>query len=540
MDERKIRYVLLRWFEHLEKWPEGEDMDILIENDGVAQMEDLFVVYDRSIACDLYSVYPQPSSDYEHGAYYPPLVAQQIIDSRISYQSRCFVPDPLHHFRSLVYHAVYHKAEHSGLPWSRAEPRTGGSGDHDYAKIVRELADQNGIDIEPTFLGLHEYLKSQGWAPPTDTLRRLAGDKRKWLLELLPEVKASGDDGELMFFMLREAVLKNDFLKEAKRIIVDAKLDIIDVRHLDPKEVQRAMPVIRGGNWRKGPYPKSGGGPAVAVIAFDYHPKPTSDEHRQHHPYVTNDRVFIKNRVRSELNQRLPRGERTNCIHAADDEIETLENLDAIDSAWKKDVQEAVRQRREAYATTEEVVRRLESSETRSKVEVIRWGDGLAVKKTFKANRERYLEREIFAYTELAAKCKYVPRLIDSGDNYCTLPYFENKLAKLNKEERHRVLRNYGREIVDVMRAAYECGRTLVNFYDGNVIVTPDDEIVFIDFEFMQCYEKTPAHFSQCYDVAGLPDDFAGDLPRGMRPPGMTYANTWQAITQTELDAFLG
>ena len=90
------------------------------------------------------------------------------------------------------------------------------------------------------------------------------------------------------------------------------------------------------------------------------------------------------------------------------------------------------------------------------------------------------------------------------------------------------------------MRATYECGRTLVNFYDGNVIVTPDDEIVFIDFEFMQCYEKTPAHFSQCYDVAGLPDDFAGDLPRGMRPPGMTYANTWQAITQTELDAFLG
>ena len=203
LHERNIRYVVLRWFHDLPDWPAGEDIDILIDNRDLNRIDDLFVHNHQSIPCDVYSSTAAKGADMKGLAYYPKNLADQLLDCRVMHQNYCYVPEPEHYFLSLAFHAVYHKAETSGLAWDDSTPIEYELDDdeHEYADVLRQAIPQSFHDVPMTMTGLHQFLAEKGWAPAVDTLRKYA-IRRPALHDLVPPQQPN-QDGELLLFVYR-------------------------------------------------------------------------------------------------------------------------------------------------------------------------------------------------------------------------------------------------------------------------------------------------------------------------------------------------
>lgn len=533
LNQREVRYVILRWFDDLPEWPANEDIDLLVDDEDFSKINDLFVRSPETRPCDIFSVTAR--SSYNGLPYYPPHLAKSVLRDRVLFKHRYYIPSREHHFFTLAYHVVYHKAEKSGLPLSKDQENGRGNSDHPYAEILTELGQRVHMQITPNLSDLHDLLDHHGWTPQLDTLRKLA-ENSEWLKSLLQPNPYTVDDGELLVFIVREWAVNNnklDFIKECFEKQRDA-FDVIKVITLNESQKQSSSLKIRGGEWGRGPFPVSGGRPGVVIAAYDYHPAPVPKEISIQYPYITDGNVLFKYQVRDEVNNRILRTRRVNCMHSSDDEIEAWEYLKAICPDSTQEVRKEVERRREAYRTHQKVLALMNNDHARSKVELIEYQGQLVVKKTFKVGRERYLEREKFVYSKLGEKHPAIPPLIESGEYYLMIPFYQNILAKQNEREKNELLMHFAKDIISIMKFFYEEGFALVEFVPNNLIVTSEKELKVVDFEFLYQYEKKPESFLDSFDIAGLPLDFKGDLPYGQKPPWHSYENTWQSILLKE------
>jgi hypothetical protein len=187
LNERGVRYTVLRWFEDLPELAKGDDIDMLVHDDDLPKIKDLFVVLPTHFSCDIYGISPLPGSSYRKGvSYYPSYIAQEILDTSVTYKDIYRVPDPKHYFLSLAYHAIYHKAEASRLAYAMDKPPAAVDGPRSYSEKLLALGDACGFQVSPNLGSLHELLTEYGWAPRIDVLRVLAKDSR-WLTSLLNE-----------------------------------------------------------------------------------------------------------------------------------------------------------------------------------------------------------------------------------------------------------------------------------------------------------------------------------------------------------------
>ena len=242
--QAQVRHVVLRWFETLPTLPPGEDLDLLVADEDLSKVEALLDAAPGVFPCDLYSVSGLPGTDLDGLPYFPPFLAQQIIDTARPHPSGARVPDPQRHFLSLAYHVVYHKGPSSGLPpgagsidtpqrpdhaqalsrfaWSamrttdsscgparrvsRGRGCTAVDGEHDYAGVLNQLAAQLGWPLQPTLRSLDTLLAEQGWRPPRDMLLRLAR-RRPFLRTLLDGGRSQEAPPGLAVFILRQAAV---------------------------------------------------------------------------------------------------------------------------------------------------------------------------------------------------------------------------------------------------------------------------------------------------------------------------------------------
>ena len=187
LNERGVRYTVLRWFEDLPHLSKGDDIDMLVDDEDLPKIKDLFVILPTGISCDIYSVSAIPGASYRKGVpLYPSHLAREILETSIMYQQIYRVPDPWRHFLSLAYHAVYHWAEQSGLPYSKENPVTTINGQHSYSDKLLALGDACGLKVPPNMTSLHALLTERGWSPRIDVLRALAR-RSGWLTALLNE-----------------------------------------------------------------------------------------------------------------------------------------------------------------------------------------------------------------------------------------------------------------------------------------------------------------------------------------------------------------
>lgn len=527
LKERQINYVVLRWWDKLPNVEKGEDLDLLIDDKDLPQILDLFVSFPYRQKFDIYSVSGNPGSDYQGLPYYPPHLAKIILDHRIWFNDLYAVPDEKRFFLSMAYHAIFHKGKNSGLCFPGSDKVEGS--DHNYSSEIKSLAKINRVAINTDkYEDVFNYLQSEKWVPELDTFRKLAVNDA-WISMLLPKVISDSnvDEGEVAVFIIREYAIRSNKLDLIKNELLK-KFDILFEKPLEDEEKASAAKNIRGGKWDKGPFPINGGLPVYILVCFDYHPKPLSKKEKIKYPNVKNKNILLKNSIRDKINfDHLP-WEHTNCIHAADDEVESWEYIKFVIPDEQENLKNTVKNIRAKFATHFPIIKTFDSNFTRAKIELIKYKNIEAIKKTFKDGRERFLKRELSFYREFAYRELLLPGLIDFGENYFISQYYRNVLEDLDIFERNKIIKQYAHKIIDALKLFYDEGFAHINFTPKNIIITSKNEFKIIDFEFVYEYKIKPKTFNESYDIIGVPDDFDGDL--GLIDPTLNYKKVWEPI----------
>jgi hypothetical protein len=326
-----VRYVVLRWFEGFPEVAPGEDIDLLVADADLFALEQSLLADKGGIPCDVYTVSGLPATDYRGMAYYPPYLAEQILERRVLYKGLFSTPVYSDHFLSLAYHAIYHKGLNAGIATSLANLAASSKSDHNYAGMLENLAGKCRIDCgEITMEALDECLFHHGWRPPLDALAQLATNNR-WIKRRFFSNPSNTDDPDLrglVVFVLRERALQLQAESEILDVLQAAGFKILAVEHLCPDEAALAARRIRGGNWGRGPFPISGGGPATIVVGHDTDPIVVPEHLRRQHALLDNARILAaKETVRNLMNSRVRVSQQCNVIHSSDSAQHAVEYL---------------------------------------------------------------------------------------------------------------------------------------------------------------------------------------------------------------------
>ncbi|WPP52907.1 hypothetical protein [Catalinimonas niigatensis] len=525
LNKRHIEYVLLRWWDNLPEIPAGEDMDILINDEHRDLIDDLLTYHDNGtgLKCDIYTVAGSRHGSHKSIPYFQSNLAQTLIKTRVLYRG-AYVPSPMPYFASLAYHAVFHKGYGSGLP---GFDKTVTDAEHDYTTILTDQANSLGLEVKVNARGLYHWLKKQKYAPADDTLSKLV-EIRPELSFLQKNLYSDARGGELFVYIVRERLLNDGLLQDFKAFLENKfQFDILDVRVLNAKEKEICRAQIRGGKWDRGPFKYSGGPPVTLVVGYDYHPCPLDSLTLKKQPRTTNrNAVNAKYNFRERLNNLGLRKGHYNGVHSADNEHDAWAYISLIGNDYREKIHAEVEIRRERYARIWGV-RKVLSTGPISKVELIKYGQDLAVKKTYRPGKERFFERELFAVKELSKELAFIPPLLKEGDGYVVVPYLENILNALSESEKKQLIASKLTEILNVIISMHARGLAFVNFTPESLIVTPENKLYCTGFSFLQKYQVHPPNIEQAYEVAGLPKDFSGDYPENFHSSLSSYKNVW-------------
>ncbi|MCC7475073.1 MAG: hypothetical protein IT425_06730 [Pirellulales bacterium] len=330
LQQARIRHAVLRWFENLPQLPPGEDIDLLVDDASLDAVRAWLNEGPGIQPLDLYSTTGLPGADFRNMPYFPPFLAEQLLERSRSMRGLCRVPAAREHFLSLAYHALYHKGYDSGIPANATsrphKPRAG----HDYVSILRHHANELGFQVPITLSDLDSLLDAEGWRPPHDMLIRLSR-RNRWVRDLLKHGSehASADD-RLAVFLLREEALRRGGVPRAQELIEGLGFEVRRVHAFAPGDVQALARSLRGGNWGQGPWPISGGPPVAAIIAFDPAPITPARKQRKRFPFLANARLLGKEQLRDAFNQGFPPEQHCNAIHSSDNGREALDYLRII------------------------------------------------------------------------------------------------------------------------------------------------------------------------------------------------------------------
>jgi hypothetical protein len=324
-----VRHAVLRWFEELPQLPAGEDIDLLVDDEGLDTVHALLNAAPGIQPIDVYSATGLPGADYRAMPYLPPYLAEELLSRAVCHRQLCRVPALREHFLSLAYHALYHKGIVSGIP-SRVTRRGWRQPEHDYAGVLARLARQIGLQLSITLEDLDDYLDSQNWRPPHDMLVRLSR-RNRWVRSLLgrPEKGPAADDG-LAVFLIRQQALCRGGVERAADLIQSYGFEILATRAIAHADLSIVARSIRGGNWGRGPWPISGGPPVAAIVAYDKSPIAPTRRQRRRFPFVANARLLCKDKIRDAFNEGFTADQHCNVVHSSDNGREAMDYLRII------------------------------------------------------------------------------------------------------------------------------------------------------------------------------------------------------------------
>ncbi|WP_026478997.1 glycosyltransferase [Alkaliphilus transvaalensis] len=535
LKEEGIRYVVLRGFENLPTMKEGEDLDILVHDEDIVKISKYFIPNNEkgAVQCDMYTPTPYSCSSYAGLPYYPRKLADKILANRVIYNDIVYVPSMEVHFYSLIFHVVFHKAERSMIPVDRQSALGVDLKNNKYYKTLSALAKDLNIKVNINLQDLKILLDQKDWKAGVDLTRKFSLVNRSpWLRKLyqpkgIEEIK----DGELNVFFIREWVYKRGMKDYIVKWLDEFGYDIILVKELDEHQQEVGTRDIRGGNWDEGVIYQTGGKPCVMVVVYDHNPQKRSEDKKLQYPFVTNGNVFRKDALRAEVNRNFNSTNITNPVHSADDEIEAWEYIEILDKSLVPIVKEKIKTKVDKYKTKEKIIGSLGGFRHRAKAEIIEYKGKWAVKKTFREGKERFLEREKFAYGILSKENSLIPHLIEAGDNYIITPYYKD-LLRDNEAVRSKVLKEHIKEIGSFLKYLYDRGYAHLDFHPGNFIFTEEEGLKAIDFEYLYRYDKKPKDFLKSYDIVGKPSKFNSDFPNYVGEGLLkAYDNLWKNTT---------
>ncbi len=504
-----VRYAILRWFETLPQVEEGEDIDILVEDDDLEKLSPFFQAApgEGSLKCDIYSVTGRVDSHFEGLPYYEAKLAREILDNTVLFKGKYRVPDTKRHLLSLAYHAVFHKADFSGLPKRHGElPLTTRAVDHDYADFIGRLAKEVGVKVDCSLEGLFAFLQGEGWVPTIDLVRKLSL-RRPWLRSLYPPASLLDTaHGEAACFVVREWAAENCDIGEVVKTIESSGFDVKEVVLLDNEERKKIFALsARGGNWNQGPWPVSGGRPYAVILAYDYYPKPPVESVRRKHPFLSNQRVIeVKQKIRDYFNSNVAASMRANAIHSADDEPEAIEYASLLGADVKQRFMESFGKGYCGKGEVRELIHRGRRAAT-----YLVYQDGSPfIEKVFEDSDEgrASFENEAFA-NEKFSNFSWFPEgyvvadLVIRQKAYPEAARLDRLSSLLGPSEKRKI----AGMVLEVISDIYEAGYAHRDIHAKNIFYS-NGGLVLIDFETL-CSQSNKVDLFESYDITaqGLP-----------------------------------
>lgn len=515
-----IRYAVLRWFDKLPVVDPGEDIDMLFEDEAMDQLDRFFQTTKAkgAIPCDIYSASGLSGSAFEGIPYFEKRLALQLLDNTVVHAGRFKVPDTRHHFLSLAYHAVYHKAHSSGVAFCEDEQPLKKVKDHDYAAVLSGLANDLGIKVRPVLSDLHDYLKNQDWAPAVDTIRKLSVN-RPLLTRFLDRPSDKTTDGpNLCVFVVRDWAFRRNLIPWLCANIRFFGFDIKLVHELNDEEIANAKIGIRGGNWNRGPWPVSGGAPAAMIVAYDYTPEQPDYEMARKQPFAANARfVNLKTILRNGINRYLPDHLHANAVHSADDDLEAWDYIRIICPQHEAEIRSAI-----AAGYQGDPYIRLKMHQGKRAAGYIVYHDAKpCILKVFADNAESMqgLAAEKKAF-ELFGNEDWSSDWISFGPNWMLQRYHDqtrqlDKVAALMDKGQKLAV---ARKCLAIAKSIHAAGYAHCDFHAENFFVD-GDRLVLMDFETFREQDKS-VDFSKSYDIT------AKGLPSPLGTGYMCYTNT--------------
>lgn len=525
LNRRGVRYAVLRWFESLPAVEPGEDIDILVADEDMALVGTMLtshLVAPSRQKFDVYSVSGLPGSDYRGIPYLTPALAAGLLDRAVLLRGRYRVPSPVDHFDSMAYHAAYHKGTGSGLPEDAdaATPQVTAA-EHDYTRVLSELAARTGLSVPLTLAGLDRYLAEKGVRPPVDTLDKLA-ESNGWLRHHLDEQFGPVDAGipGLAVFVLRERAahladrLRSELLRQG--------WEPLETVEFDAETRARVAANVRGGNWNKGPWPVGGGDPVAYVVAYDLSASTPGGAATYDFDRVTQGKLAIRRR----LLQDVPPGERYNPLHSSDHPRQALDYLAHVGDPGalvrvRVAIDEIAAQMVFPFPVIEEVV----SLRRRAVTAVVEHPVfGACMCKLFYPSAHRFRDRELRARIDFAFLPE-MPTLLAAGDNWLLTQRYtdtgEHVRRRLPRSRQIQLTPDSSLALAGMVRALNEKGAFLLDVSPFNLLSDPEYGLKVLDWEFLQDYPDEIPPVVDSPTVLGHPNGLPGvDVPLGVSTQG--------------------
>lgn len=539
LNEKGVRYVVLRWFELLPELPSGEDLDLLIADDDLERVQSLLTRMPRGGApCDVYTCSGIQGTDYQGIPYFPVHRAREIIQSPALHDGWIRIPDPQRYFLSLAYHAVYHKGYDSGLPSEERKDPPARAPDHDYGRVLREAAARANLRFPG--IGLEEidsYLDGLGWRPPHDVLERLSG-RNAWIHDRFIRGESGLQDYLRGFtvFIVREMGVP--LLEKIRSTLQEEGFFILCEKRIENEAREICSREMRGGNWGKGPWAVSGGPPAEAIAAYDCYPIEPEDKLAAAFPGLRNARIMTaKNRVRDLVNRGRPESERCNVLHSADSARQGMEYARLAMPDLLPSISQNARNLHEGFRTPFPVKRNLSQNSRRAKVELVDYHGTEAVCKTFRPGCDRFLKRELLART-LGEGLPEISPVIESGPNYLITKFYDNRMKEhfspLPLFAAKRFLPIWVcQSAIRIVSHFRRLGFEYIDFQPHNILLDRAEGLKIIDMEFLQESGLPSSGIKGSWAWYGIPPAFQGDVPCSdfvRRMPYRAYWLNWTGI----------
>jgi len=502
LESKQLRYAILRWFDRLPNLEPDEDIDILCSDADVEKIREVLLSGPGTQPVDLYSTSGLKGSNFKNMAYFQPHLAEEILSHTVLYKDHYRAPNPEYYFLSIAYHAVYHKAERSGLPTAHRSVHPPEHPKHDFKTILEEMARSIGITIDADMERLDHFLRGKGWRPAIDTLHRFASDS-KWIRETIKAEKKIYTDHGLAVFIVRETGTEMGVEQKVVEELKYIGFDILCTKQLTPEEAEHTGRVTRGGNWDIGLGKERGGPPSFIIVCYDLFPAPVPKDKQKLYPGVTNGRVLRKHKIRVKVTNQ----PKMNILHSSDNPEEAWHYVEVFTPEHMDEIKQKIAELEAWSKTDEQVLQVLSRRGRRAKVELIERNGKMAIKKTFKPDAAEFMEREKFAMTKLRESCSSIPPLLASTTSSITYPYYA-KSINLHRKSGRLLSLKHARQAMEAFREVYDAGYALIDCHPGNLVVDGKNGVMLIDFEFLHKYEQKPDTFEESYDLAGCPAGF--------------------------------
>jgi hypothetical protein len=280
-------------------------------------------------------------------------------------------------------------------------------------------------------------------------------------------------------------------------------IEVLNVVDIDSPQMRAAECAVRQSYLWHGNLPPNYETPVTMFVGFDVMPATPTAEFLRGRPLLDNRRI-----MEAELSA--PEG-----LRATDNSAEAWEFIRLLTPDDQAKLRSTIDLRKAEFATAFEVVRDLTRRGRRAKIELINYGGGLAVKKTFRRHCLRFLEREATFLESTSPERPEILPVVERGSNYLITPYIEAQpkrgfLLGLGYPKLMK-LRDV-RAASDLLRFLFARGYDPVDISPHNLLIDGSGSIKAIDFEFVYKGDGPiePEH-SACLN--GIKDGFPGEWP---------------------------